>query len=65
VDTDAAFLEAFEQGKLANSAFRHREHIRLTWLYLRRDGRANVADAILQFATAQGAADRFHVIRPG
>ena len=29
---------AFETGALPNSAFHHRDHIRLAWIYLRRDG---------------------------
>src|SRR5205823_5312934 len=62
---DAAFLSAFETGLLPNSEFHHRDHIRLAWLYLRRDGpdagARKVSEAILDFATARGAADRFHV----
>ena len=61
---DAAFLWAFESGALPNSAFHHRDHLRLAWLYLRRDGpefgAERVVDAIRQFATAHGAATRFH-----
>jgi hypothetical protein len=64
-DDDSAFLAAFESGSVPNSAFHHRDHIRLAWLYLRRDGpeagARNVSNAILRFATAHGAAGRFHV----
>jgi hypothetical protein len=35
---DHDFLAAFEAGKLANDEFRHRDHIRMAWLYLHRDG---------------------------
>jgi hypothetical protein len=62
---DAAFLEAFESCSLDNSAFHHRDHLRLTWLYLRRDGHDlgadRVLDGIQRFAATHGAADRFHV----
>jgi hypothetical protein len=65
MDEDAAFLRAFEQGCVPNSAFHHRDHVRLTWLYLRRDGpelgSRRVAEGIQRFATANGAAQLFHV----
>jgi len=61
---DSAFIDAFETGTLPNSAFHHRDHVRLAWLYLRRDGpetgAREVVDGIRQFAAAHGAADRFH-----
>jgi hypothetical protein len=57
-------MRAFETGALANSAFRHRDHVRLAWLYLRRDGpetgAREVIDGIRHFAAGHGAADRFH-----
>ena len=62
---DADFIHAFETGALPNSAFHHRDHVRLTWLYLRRDGPALGADrienGIRRFAAAQGAAQLFHM----
>jgi hypothetical protein len=61
---DDEFIRAFETGALPNSAFHHRDHLRLAWLYLRRDGpetgAEEVVDGIRHFATAHGAADRFH-----
>jgi hypothetical protein len=49
---------------LPNSAFHHRDHLRLTWLYLRRDGlelgTEHIRDGIRRFAMAHGAGDRFH-----
>jgi hypothetical protein len=33
--TDAAFVQAFEACTLPPAAFRHRDHVRLAWLYLR------------------------------
>ena len=62
---DDAFLLAFETGTLPNAAFHHRDHLRLSWLYLRRDGpdvgTRRIVDGIRHFAAAHGAADRFHV----
>jgi hypothetical protein len=60
---DDAFLRGFETGTLPN-AFHHLDHLRLTWLYLRRDGpelgAEHIIDGIRQFAAIHGAADRFH-----
>jgi hypothetical protein len=62
---DDAFLRAFETGTLPNAAFRHRDHLRLAWLYLRRDGpelgAEHIVDGIRHFAASHGAADRFHL----
>lgn len=56
--TDADFLAAFESGRVAPADFHHREHVRLTWLYLGRDGldqgRARMVGAIRAFAAAAG-----------
>ena len=62
---DDAFLHGFETGTVANAAFHHLDHLRLTWLYLRRDGpelgAEHVIDGIRQFAAIHGSADRFHL----
>jgi hypothetical protein len=61
---DHEFLRAFETGALRNSAFHHLDHVRLAWLYLRRDGPEAGAQEVIQglkhFAAVHGAADRFH-----
>jgi len=61
---DSDFLQAFESATLPNDAFHHRDHVRLAWLYLRRDGPEPGSRAVLEgirhFAAAHGAADRFH-----
>jgi hypothetical protein len=62
---DDAFLRAFETGTLPNAAFHHRDHLRLAWLYLRRDGpelgAEHIVDGIRHFAASHAAADRFHL----
>jgi len=62
---DDAFLQAFEAGTLPNATFHHRDHLRLTWLLLRRDGpelgAEHIVDGIRHFAAVHGAPDRFHV----
>ena len=62
---DAAFARAFERGEVGNDGFRHREHLRLTWVYL---GEAPCTDAacvrvgaaIRAFAQRAGNAQRYH-----
>jgi hypothetical protein len=62
--TDDEFLRAFFDLSLPNSAFRHRDHLRLAWLVVRREGAEAaeevVAGGIRRFAAAHGHADRFH-----
>lgn len=61
--TDDAFIEAVEDGSLDADAFGHREHLRLAWLLVRRDGReagsARACAAIRAFAAIHGAPDRY------
>jgi hypothetical protein len=60
---DDAFLAAFFDCTLPAEEFHHRDHVRLTWLALRRwgaeDGTARVLDGIRRYAAAQGAAQKF------
>lgn len=60
--TDAEFLRAFEDTTL--DPFHHRDHLRATFLYLRQFGEAQTRErlgsAILRFATAKGAAGKYH-----
>jgi hypothetical protein len=62
--SDAAFLEAFDAGERPGGVFRHADHLRLAWLYLRRDGAAlgeeKIAAGIRRFAEAQGAVGLYH-----
>lgn len=53
--TDAEFLAAFESGALA--PFHHRDHPRMAWLYLQRDGaaaEASVLAGLRHFADVKG-----------
>jgi hypothetical protein len=62
--TDDGFLEAFSGGRLRNDEFHHRDHLRLTWLMLRRlgseAGGEAVAAGIRRFAAAHGHVSRYH-----
>jgi hypothetical protein len=62
--TDDEFLRAFFSLALPNAAFHHRDHLRLTWLVVRRDGAAVARDlvsaGIRRFAAAHGHAGRSH-----
>lgn len=60
--TDAEFLRAFEGATL--EPFHHCDHLRVTYLYLRQFGEAGTRErlgpAILRYATAKGAAGKYH-----
>lgn len=62
--TDDAFLAALEDTLLPDAAFRHRDHLRAAYLYLRRDGFAeavaNMSTALRRFAASRGKAERYH-----
>jgi hypothetical protein len=60
--TDAEFLRAFEDTTL--EPFHHRDHLRVTSLYLLQYGEAGTLErlgpAILRYADARGVAAKFH-----
>ena len=62
--TDDDFLAALEDTSLADADFRHRDHLRAAYLYLRRDGFAGavaaMSAALRRFAASRGKADRYH-----
>jgi hypothetical protein len=62
--TDEVFLAAVEGAAWPGEQFKHREHLRLAWLYLRRHGQeagtARIRETILRYATALGAAGIYH-----
>ena len=62
--TDDEFVARFEDCTLPNSAFHHRDHVRLAWLYLRRHpplvALARFAEGLRRFATANGHPGLYH-----
>lgn len=62
--TDDDFVEAFLGGSLSPAQFHHRDHLRLTWYLIRRDGEAAAPEAITTgiraFATRHGQAQKYH-----
>jgi hypothetical protein len=62
--TDAGFIRSFEDGTLPNTAFHHRDHVRLGWLYLRRhpplEALTRFADGLRRFAAANGHPGLYH-----
>ncbi|HYM51278.1 MAG TPA: hypothetical protein VET65_12005 [Candidatus Limnocylindrales bacterium] len=62
--TDDEFLHAFATASLRNDEFHHRDHLRLTWLMLRRQGVDAGGDAVARgiqrFAAAHGHGPRYH-----
>jgi hypothetical protein len=63
-EADLQLRHQFETHTLANGAFRHREHARLTWGYLTGEPPDAVAErlcrGLLELATSHGVAQRFH-----
>jgi hypothetical protein len=62
--SDDEFLAAVEATTWPGEHFGHREHLRLGWLYLRRDGPeagyTRIRSTIQRYATALGAAGKYH-----
>jgi hypothetical protein len=69
--SDREFVEAFESLRLGNDQFRHYDHVRLAWIYLRETGpagrldvpgaTARIAQAIRAFAVHHsGSPEKFH-----
>src|SRR5438132_5794643 len=67
--TDEEFLRAFFDRSLPHSAFHQRDHHRLAWLVVRRDGATAagpiVAGGIRRYAEAHGRSDRYHETMTG
>ena len=63
-DEDEEFIRAFEEAALAPENFRHREHIRLAWLYLQNytvpEALTRYARCIKNFARANGKENLYH-----
>ena len=63
-ENDEDFVEAFENGTLPEGSFRHREHVRLAWFYLRRlppsAALARFSDGLRRFAASLGKSGLYH-----
>lgn len=61
---DEDFLRAFEDLSFPADQFRHREHIRVAWLYLKSTDAARAAErmaaGIRRFANHHGATQKYH-----
>jgi len=61
---DSEFLAAFESLTLPHDQFPHAAHIRMAWLYLRRDGWElgvqHIRQGIQRFAESHGAIRKYH-----
>ncbi len=62
--TDQEFCESFESLRIPNELFRHREHIRLAWIYLtcfsEKEAASRMVQAIRAFAKHHGAEAKYH-----
>jgi hypothetical protein len=62
--TNDELIGGFERGTLSPGSFHHREHVRLTWLYLARHGRAETERRLLaglrDLAARAGKPDKFN-----
>jgi hypothetical protein len=62
--TDAEFVSSFEDLTLPATAFHHRDHVRLAWIYLRRhsplEALARFAEGLKRFAAFNGHPGLYH-----
>ena len=62
--TEAEFVRAFEGCTLPNTAFHHRDHVRLAWIYLRQatplEALARFAAGLQRFAAFNGHPGLYH-----
>ncbi len=62
--TDEEFRQSFERCTIPNHAFRHRDHLRLAWIYLREsdlDGATrSLSESINRYARHHGAGQKYH-----
>lgn len=63
-DNGNEFIEAFENGRVEAGDFHHRDHVRLAWAYLRRDGLpaalGHFSSALKAFARRNGVPGLYH-----
>ena len=62
--TETEFVAAFEDTSLPETAFRHRDHVRLAWVYLRDetvpDALRRFTEGLKRFAAAKNKAGLYH-----
>src|SRR2546421_4024138 len=62
--SDEDFLHAFEDLSFPAHLFRHREHLRVAWLYLKSTDPSSAAErmseGIRRFANHHGATQKYH-----
>ena len=62
--TDDEFIAKFEDGSLAGAPFHHADHVKMTFLYLRRfpalEALQRFSSALAKFAAAQGKPDLYN-----
>lgn len=66
---DHDFVAAFRDGSLPTSAFHHRDHVRMAWLYVGEHGAAEAASRfagdLQTFARAKGVPGLYHATITG
>lgn len=62
--TDEEFRQSLERCTIPNHAFRHRDHLRLAWIYLRESDLDSVmrrlSQSIKRYAHHHGAGQKYH-----
>jgi len=62
--TEDEFVASFEDGSLPEDCLRHRDHVRLAWIYLRREPAPEAlrrfTEGLRRFAAAKGKAGLYH-----
>ena len=62
--TDDEFIAKFEDGSLAGAPFHHADHVKMTFLYLRRfpalEALQRFSSALAKFAAAQGKPELYN-----
>ena len=61
---EEAFVESFERCQYPNDRFKHADHVRLAWIYIRRHGvdeaEQRIAQSIRAFAGSLGHGEKYH-----
>ena len=61
---DEELLRGFETASLPDAAFRHRDHVRVAWMFVKRHGLPDAlgefSQALQRFAAAKGSPQLYH-----